>query len=395
MQIGRYTADMQGLVDRDRLVRKTRRSLAASPVTVLLGARQVGKTTLARIVAAAARSVAVYDLERAAARRALTDTPEWTLSEARGLVVIDEVQRLPHLFETLRPICDDPGRRARFLLLGSASLDLVKGVSEALAGRAFFVDVPGFTLEEAGMQNQSRLWLRGGLPRAYLAGTDDGAWEWIENFARTYLERDIPQLGVRVPSETLRRFWSMLAHYHGQTWNGAELARSMSVTPHTAVHYRDILAGTFMLRVLQPWFANVKKRQVKAPKVYVRDSGLLHWNLGIRSMSDLRTHPRYGASWEGFALEQVLALTGGRDAYFWATQGGAELDLLLFRRGKRWGFEFKCSDATAMTKSMHAALNDLSLERLHVVYPGKTRYGLHRRAEAIPLSLIGDVCGGW
>jgi predicted AAA+ superfamily ATPase len=382
---------MQEPIPRERLVGRIRKCLAKSPVTVLLGARQIGKTTLARMVAKGQKSVTMYDLERAASRQPLLDTPEATLSDASGLVILDEVQRLPHLFEVLRPICDAPGRKANFLLLGSASPDLVKGVSETLAGRAFFVDVPGFTLEEIGPEHQNRLWLRGGLPRDYLANADADVWDWIENFARTYLERDVPQLGLRVPPEALRRFWTMLAHYHGQIWNGAELGRSLSVTAHTVVHYRDILAGTFMVRVLQPWFENVKKRQVKSPKVYIRDSGLLHWHLGIRSMAELRSHPRYGASWEGFAMEQVLALTGDRDAYFWATQNGGELDLLLLRRGKRWGFEFKCSDAPAMTKSMHMALADLGLERIWAVYPGKERYTLHARAEALPLLKVAEI----
>ena len=383
---------MQTSVPRNRLVRQIRKCLAHAPVTVLLGARQIGKTTLARMVAEKGKAVTVYDLERATARQSLGDTPEATLSDARGLVVLDEIQRMPHLFEVLRPICDDPDRKATFLLLGSASPDLVKGVSETLAGRAYFVDVPGLTLEEIGPEHQNRLWLRGGLPRDYLAQSDADAWEWIENFARTYLERDVPQLGLRVPPESLRRFWTMLAHYHGQIWNGAELGRSLSVTAHTVMHYRDILAGTFMIRVLQPWFENVKKRQVKSPKVYIRDSGLLHWHLGIRSMAELRAHPRYGASWEGFAMEQILALMGERDTYFWATQNGGELDLLLIRRGKRWGFEFKCSDAPSMTKSMHLALADLGLEKLWAVYPGKVRYPLHTRAEALPLVQIDAVC---
>lgn len=373
------------------MVGKIERCLAASPVTVLLGARQVGKTTLARMVAEGRKAVTFYDLERATGRQPLVSTPEKTLSEVDGLVVLDEVQRLPQLFEVLRPLCDDPARKAVFLLLGSASPELVKGISETLAGRAYFVDVPGVSIDEVGQENLNRLWLRGGLPRSYLARTDAEAGDWLENFARTFLERDVPQLGLRVPAETLRRFWTMMAHYHGQTWNGSELGRSLSVSAHTAMHYRDILAGTFMLRVLHPWFENVKKRQVKAPKIYIRDSGLLHWHLGIRSMPDLRMHPRYGASWEGFAMEQVLALTGDRDAYFWGTQGGAELDLLLFRRGRRWGFEFKCSDAPAMTKSMYAALTDLGLEKLWIVYPGRERYSLDKRVEALPLEQVAAI----
>lgn len=376
---------MQHLLSRNELVSRVEQSLRRRPVTVLLGARQVGKTTLAGLVSKRRDDVTVFDLERAAAQEALSRTPELTLSGTKGLVVIDEVQRLPKLFNVLRPLCDDPGRKATFLLLGSASPTLIRGMSQTLAGRAHFIDISGFSLAEVGAESQNRLWVRGGFPPAYLAESEPAAWEWLEDFARTFLERDIPQFGLRVPATTLRRFWTMLAHYHGQKWNASELATSMSVSYHTAVHYRDILAGAFMVRVLPPWFENLKKRQVKSPKVYLRDTGLLHWHLGIESMAALRAHPRYGASWEGFALEQVLIRVGDRDAYFWGTQRGAELDLLFFSRGKRWGFEFKCSDAPSMTKSMHTALTDLSLERLWVLYPGKTGYPLHERAEAVPL----------
>ncbi len=354
-------------------------------MTVLLGARQTGKTTLARIIAKSHDPVTVFDLEEVAGREALSKTPELTLNACEGLVVIDEVQRMPELFEVLRPMCDRPERRAKFLLLGSASPDIVRGVSETLAGRAYFVHVPGFGIDEVGTAAQERLWFQGGMPRAFLADTPAAAGRWLDHFAATFLERDIPLLQIRVPSETLRRLWIMLAHYHGQTWNGAELARSLSVSSGTAVHYRDILAGSFAIRVLPPWHENLKKRQVKSPKVYIRDSGILHRLLGVDSMQALRTHPRYGASWEGFALEQLLIRLGDRDAYFWATQRGAELDLLLLRKGKRWGFEFKCSDGPSMTRAMHTALSDLSLERLWVIYPGHRQYPLHERVEALPL----------
>ena len=376
---------MQQKIPRPRLLGEIEECLRVSPVTVLLGARQVGKTTLARQIAEGRSDVMFFDLERAAGREALGRTPELTLADCAGLVVIDEVQRLPALFEVLRPFCDAPDRRATYLLLGSASPDLVRGVAETLAGRALFVRLPGFALDEVGVDNQDRLWLQGGFPRAYLGESPATAWRWLESFVQTFLERDIPQLGIRIPAETLRRFWTMLAHYHGQIWNAAELGRSLSVSPATATHYRDLLAGTFTIRVLPPWFDNLKKRQVKSPKVYLRDSGLLHWLLGIDSLPVLRAHPRYGASWEGYALEQVLARCGERDAYFWATQRGAELDLLLLRRGKRWGFEFKCRDAPSLTKSMHIALQDLGLERLWVIYPGLERYPLAERVTALPL----------
>lgn len=372
------------MIARARLSDKVRADLRESPVTVLLGARQVGKTTLARALAEEFPGVRYFDLERAADQAALS-TPELTLGACEGLVVLDEVQRLPGLFATLRPLCDRPDNPARFLLLGSASPHLVTGVSESLAGRALFVQVPGLALDEVGPERQDALWLRGGFPRAFLAKSDDAAWRWMEGFVTTFVERDIPQFGLRVPAPAVRRFWAMLAHYHGQTWNASEVARSMDVSPNTARHYLDILHGAFVARVLPPWHENLKKRQVKSPKVYVRDSGLLHFLLGVESMDALRANPRYGASWEGFALEQALALYGERDAWYWSTRRGAELDLLLARRGRRFGFEFKCTDAPSMTRSLHVALADLGLERAFVVYPGAERYPLHERVEALPL----------
>jgi len=366
--------------------------LGESPVVALLGARQVGKTTLAEQVAAAWEGpTVVFDLEKTATREALSATPEKLLSEQVGLVIVDEVQRMPELFALLRPLCDDRKRKAVYLLLGSASWDLVQGVSETLAGRIQFVDVAGFSLAEVGAERQDQLWLRGGFPRAFLAASDD-AWErWMEGFTRTFLERDIPGLGSQVSPVALGRFWRMLAHYHGQTWNAAELARSMDVSVTAVNHYRDLLAGTFMVRVLPPWFENLGKRLVKSPKIYLRDSGALHHLLGIGGMLELRTHPRYGASWEGYALEQILIAHGGRDAYFYGTQRGAELDLLLLRHGRRWGFEFKCTEAPTTTKSMHIALDDLKLEHLWVVYPGSLRYSMTEQITALPLREIGTL----
>ena len=384
--------DMQQSIQRSDLLEAIRVRLQESPVVALLGARQVGKTTLARQFAAAwAGKTATFDLESASTREALRATPEETLGACEGLVILDEVQRMPSLFETLRPLCDAPGRKAVFLLLGSASWDLVKGISETLAGRILFVDVAGFSLHETGQEQQDRLWLRGGFPRAFLADSSDGWNRWMEAFTRTFLERDIPGLGSKVAPDALGRFWRMLAHFHGQTWNAAELARSMDVSATAVNHYRDLLAGTFMVRVLPPWFENLGKRLVKSPKVYLRDSGVLHHLLGIREMLDLRTHPRYGASWEGFALEQTLIAHGERDAYFWSTQRGAELDLLLLRNGRRWGFEFKCTDAPSVTKSMHIALQDLKLDHLWAIYPGNREYGLHEKITALPLRQIHAV----
>ena len=383
---------MQRLWARPELVAAIRRGLAEAPVVALLGARQVGKRTLAEEVGSAWQGPStVFDLELASVREALSRTPERLLRNSEGLVVIDEVRRLPELFEVLRPICDAPDRKAVFLRLGSASWDLIEGVSETLAGRVLFVDVGGFSLAEAGPENQDRLWLRGGFPRAYLAPSG-GAWSrWMESFARTFLERDIPGLGSRVAPAALGRFWRMLAHYHGQTWNAAELGRSMDASPSSVTRYRDLLAGSFMIRLLPPWFENLGKRLVKSPKVFLRDSGILHSLLGIEGMMELAVHPRYGASWEGFALEQTLLEHGEREAYFYGTQRGAELDLLLLRRGRRWGFEFKCTDAPRTAKSMHVVIRDLGLERLWVVYPGDVEYPLTDIITALPLKRIGDI----
>jgi len=382
---------MQQTVARLKLQDEVILRLAESPVVTLLGARQVGKTTLARQVQERVGTATVFDLESPTGRAALDRTPELALRDCEGLVVIDEVQRMPSLFEILRPICDDAKRRANFLLLGSASPQLVRGISESLAGRTQFIAVPGFSLGEVGGEQQNRLWFRGSFPRSFLAGSSDSAFRWLESFRRTIVERDIPGLGLRIPAATLERYWSLLSHWHGQVWNAAELGRALGASPATANRYRDIFAGTYMIRILQPWFENLGKRQVKAPKVYFRDSGLLHQFLGIADMRALREHPRYGASWEGFALEQVLSTHGEADAYFWSTQRGAELDLLLLRRGKRWGFEFKCTDAPATTKSMRIALDDLGLDHLWVVYPGQAAYPLDQRIGALPLRDIGGI----
>ena len=383
---------MQQIIARNDLLSAVIDALSEAPVVALLGARQVGKTTLAgQVVNAWPGTSTLYDLEVAAVREALSATPERLLRNADGLVVIDEVQRMPALFEVLRPVCDNPNRRAVFLLLGSASWELIKGVSETLAGRILFVDVGGLSLRDLGTEHQDRLWMRGGFPRAWLARSP-GAWtRWMQSFTRTFLERDIPALGVRTAPEALARFWKMLAHYHGQTWNASELARSMDVSVTAVNRYRDLLAGTFMIRVLPPWFVNLGKRTVKSPRVFLRDSGILHFLLGLEEMAEVAMHPRYGASWEGFALEQTLLAHGEHEAYFYATQRGAELDLMLLRRGRRWGFEFKCTDAPRTTKSMHIVVDDLGLERLWVVYPGDLEYPLTETITALPLKKISDI----
>lgn len=379
-------------VRRDALLAAARQALSESPVAALLGARQVGKTTLAREIAAGwGGPTTRFDLERPADREALTATPDRLLREQEGLVVLDGIQRLTALFEVLRPVCDDPARRAVYLLLGGASPDLARGVSETLAGRIQFVSLGGLSLGEVGPERLTRLWLRGGFPRAFLAESDGARTRWMDTFTATLLERDLPLLAGARPAPALSRLWRMLAHYHGQTWNAAELARSLDSSPATVNRYRDLLAGAFLLRVLPPWFENLGKRLVKSPKIYFRDSGILHHLLEIEDFAELALHPRYGASWEGFALEQTLAAHGERRAFYYRTQRGAELDLLLFRRGRRWGFEFKCTDAPKTTKSMHVVTKDLDLEHLFVVYPGDAEYPLTDRITALPLTRIAHL----
>ena len=370
------------MLRRTRHWQAIRTALANNPICALLGPRQCGKTTLARQFVRKGRAH-YFDLERAVDRARLAE-PELTLGPLKGLVIIDEIQRQPELFTTLRPLADRPRKPARFLILGSAAPELMRGVSESLAGRVGFVDLGPFDLDEIGGKWRM-LWRRGGFPRAFLARSDLLSLTWRQQFIRTLLERDIPQLGIRIPAETLRRFWLMIAHYHAQIWNGAELARALGTTEHTVRGYLDVLAGTFLLRQLQPWHENLSKRQFKAPKIYVRDSGLLHALLSLPTQEDLEGHPKYGASWEGFALEQALAIAGERDAYFWGTHAGAELDLLLIRGGRRYGVEFKTNAAPHMTKSLHIALEDLKLQQAWIAYPGEQSYRIHERVEVVPL----------
>lgn len=377
------------MIDRPSPMSSLETALAENPVVALLGPRQCGKTTLAQMLAERDGGH-WFDMESAEDRAALAQ-PELALKKLTGLVVIDEIQRQPELFATLRPLADRRKKPARFLILGSASPDIVQGVSESLAGRVGFVDLNGFHVGEIGATDHDDLWLRGGFPRSFLSANDAASWRWRSDFVRTFLERDLPQLGIRTPSETLRRFWTMVGHYHGQVWNAAELARALGSSEGTARNYLDILCGTYVARRLMPWHTNLGKRELKAPKVYVRDSGLLHSLLGIKTRKELHSHPKLGASWEGFALEQVLALCGHEDTYFWGTHAGAELDLLLFRNGKAYGVEFKVNDGPTMTKSLHIALNDLKLERAWIVHPGTKRYPVHEKVEALPLAALEDL----
>lgn len=373
------------MISRPGRLAEIEHALQHSPVCALLGPRQCGKTTLAAEVVRRHPPAHVFDLESALGRARLAE-PELALSPLRGLVVIDEIQMDPSLFEVLRPLSDRPGTPARFLILGSASPELIRGVSESLAGRVDFVDLSGFDLTEVAATDWRRLWVRGGFPRSYVAATDALSMRWRRAFVRTFLERDIPQLGLRILPDAMRRFWMMLAHYHGQIWNAAELARSLGVSERTVGHYLDVLVGTYLIRRLPPWFENVSKRQYKSPKVYVRDSGLLHALLGLGAWHDIEAHPKLGASWEGFALEQVLSLTGEADAFFWRTHAGAELDLLLVHGGRRFGIEFKYSDAPRMTKSLHVALDDLKPERAWIVYPGAMSYPVNEVVDVVPLA---------
>lgn len=376
-------------IQRSELLSEVRRALRENPVCALLGPRQCGKTTLAMQLKTTG-ATHLFDLETNQGRARLAD-PELTLGPLRGLIIVDEVQRLPSLFETLRPLADRRGIRAKFLLLGSASPEIVRGVSETLAGRIGFVRMGGFSLKETGFAKADALWLRGGFPRSFLAVGNAASLRWRNDFIDTFLERDLPALGVRSPAETLRRFWTMTAHYHGQIWNSLELSRSLGVAEATIRSYLDTMTGAFVLRRLSPWFANIGKRQVKSPKVYVRDSGLLHALLNLENLRALESHPKLGASWEGFALEQVLSVVGERDAYFWSTHSGAELDLLLMRHGKLYGIEFKRSSAPSMTKSLHSAFESLDLTRAWIVYPGSERYPVGKKTDALPLADIWDV----
>ena len=361
-----------------------RAALKRSRVVAILGPRQSGKTTLARQIVPP-ESINYFDLEapRSVAR---LEEPETALRRLKGIVVIDEIHRRPDLFRLLRVLADRRPQPARFLILGSASPDLLRQSSETLAGRLETIPLGGLRLADVGADAQDRHWLRGGFPRSFTARAEAESLVWRGQFLQTFLERDLQQLGVTIPAPALHRFWNMVAHYHGQTWNAAELARALAINEATVRRYLDLMTGVFMVRQLPPWFENLKKRQVKAPKVYVRDSGLLHALLGIATRRDLEYHPKVGASWEGYAVEEVLKAVGPDDAYYWATHNGAELDLLLFKRGKRIGVECKRQDAPGLTPSMRHALADLKLDKLFVVYPGEQRYTVARRVDVVPLA---------
>lgn len=379
-----FHGNVPTMVSRPEALRRVRHALTRARVVALIGPRQCGKTTLARQLLPA-QSPNYFDLEDPT-RLAQLAEPMTALARLRGLVVIDEVQRRPDLFPILRVLADRRPLPARFLVLGSASPDLLRQASESLAGRIETIALSGFSLAEVGARKLARHWERGGFPQSFLARSAVDSLAWRRQFVQTFLERDVPQLGIGVPAPTLLRFWTMLAHYHGQVWNAAEPARSLAASEPTVRRYLDLLTGLFMVRQLQPWHANIAKRQVKAPKVFLRDSGLLHGLLSIRTEAELLAHPKCGASWEGYAIEEILKAVQPDEAYYWATYQGAELDLLLLHRGKRLGVEIKRTDAPTVTASMRVAFADLQLERLIVLYPGSRSYPLAERITVVPLA---------
>jgi predicted AAA+ superfamily ATPase len=376
----------EGMVKRTGLLATLKKALSRSRVVVLTGPRQCGKTTLARQILSET-SANYFDLEDPADLDRLAE-PMTALRPLKGLVVVDEMQRRPDLFPILRVLADRRDNPARFLILESASGDLMRQTSESLAGRMERVIMGGFSLGELGAEKEQTLWLRGGLPLSYLARSEADSRAWRKGFIQTLLERDFPQWGVRVPSVALLRFWTMIAHYHGQTWNAAEPARAMGVSESTARRYLDLLTDALVVRQLHPYHANITKRQVKAPKIYVRDSGLLHQLLSIGALKELLSHPKVGASWEGFVIEQVLTAEPHEEAFFWSTHQGAEIDLILRRGGKLVGVECKRTDAPRMTPSIRIALEDVRLSRVAVLYPGTKRFPIAERVEAVPVHAL-------
>ncbi len=373
-------------INRPQFEAEVRESLTYNPVTAILGPRQCGKTTLARSISETIKST-LFDLEDPADFELLKSNPKQIFYGLEGLVIIDEIQRLPELFPLLRVLADEANSKRKYLILGSTSPDLIRNSSESLAGRIGFINLTGFRLNEVGTENLRNLWIRGGFPRSYLAQNENQSFTWRNDFIQTFLERDISMYGFNIPPVTLRRFWQMLAHYHGQVWNGAEFARAMGVSEPTVKRYLDILTGTYMIRQLQPWYENLKKRQVKAPKVYIRDSGILHTLLTLEE-DKILTNVKVGASWEGFVIEQLIQVLNTRDCYFWRTHTGAELDLLVVKSGKKLGFEIKYSDVPKITRSMNSVNEELGLDKLFLIYQGKRKLQLHEGIFALPANEI-------
>lgn len=372
------------ILERNNFKERITEAFKAHPVVAILGPRQCGKTTLAKSYASSFSESIIFDLENDRDLAKLHD-PLLTLENLKGLVILDEIQRIPELFKTLRVLVDQSGRKQKFLILGSASRDLIRQSSETLAGRIQYLELTPFSFQE--VDDSKKLWFRGGFPLSYLAKDIKISNTWRRSYISTFLERDIPDLGFRISSTALSRFWKMLAHYHANIFNASELGRSFGVAHTTVNHYLDILTETFMVRRLQPWFENIKKRQVKSPKIYIRDSGILHSLLNVESFDDLMGHPKMGASWEGFALEEIIRQyeTDTREYYFWATHMGAELDLLLINHNHRIGFEFKYTSAPKITKSMKIALETLKLDKLFIIIPGHESFPLHKKIIAAGL----------
>ncbi len=374
------------MIERLTQIEHIKSLLSQNPIVAIIGARQVGKTTITYEIEKHWKAPSTrFDCEDPDDLVRLNE-PKLALKNLSGLVIIDEIQRKPDLFPLLRVLVDRENNKATFLILGSASPNLLKQSSESLAGRISYFNLNGFSLIEVGQENESKLWIRGGFPRSYLAQTDKASVTWRKDFIRTFLERDIPQLGFNIPAINLRRFWTMLAHYHGQIWNGSELGRAFGMTHASVKRYVDLLSDALVVWQLKPWFQNIGKRQVKAPKVYIKDSGILHGLLGIETINGLENHPKIGASWEGFVLSEILAKLSIEpdDAYFWATYSGAELDLLVFVDGHPYGFEVKRTTAPKITPSMKNSLNDLSLKKLFVIHAGEHEFDLNENIRAIP-----------
>ena len=373
-------------INRPQFEEEVLKSLGYNPITAILGPRQCGKTTLARKISETSKST-FFDLENPVDFELLKMAPLQLIRGLEGLIVIDEIQRLPELFPQLRVLADDAGSKRKFLILGSASPELVQSSSESLAGRIGFIHLTGFRLNEIGIENLQNLWFRGGFPRSYLAQNEEQSFTWRNDFIQTFLERDISLYGFNIPPVTLRRFWQMLAYFHGQIWNGAEFARAMGVSEPTVKRYLDILTGTYMIRQLQPWYENLGKRQIKAPKIYIRDTGILHALLSFQN-STILNHVKVGASWEGFVIEQILQAINSRDSYFWRTHNGLELDLFVLSNGKRIGFEVKYAEVTKITKSMYNIIEDLKLDHLYVVNSGIRNLQIDKKITILPASQV-------
>ncbi|NOZ74095.1 MAG: ATP-binding protein [FCB group bacterium] len=377
------------MINRRTLHTHVKKALDRSVIVSILGPRQCGKTTLAKAIAGQWNQAHIFDLENP---RDLTrlQNPMTALENMQGLIVLDEIQLQPELFPVLRVLADRKKPDTRFLILGSASPDILKNVSETLAGRVEIIHMTGFNLEEIQYHTET-LWMRGGFPRSYLADSMGDSFAWRENFVQTFLERDLAKFGVTIAPSVMRRFWFMLAHYHGQLWNASDISRSLGLSYMTATRYVDILAQAFMIRQLPPWYVNISKRQVKAPKIFIRDSGIYHFLIGVNTKNELDIHPKLGASWEGFVIEQIIDICKSGNCYFWRTQSGAELDLLFIHGGEKIGFEIKYSETVSTTKSMRIAMKDLSLTHLFIIYPGKETFPVDTRITAISLRHILEI----